>query len=169
MTTKLIMPPVGAYWEGEGGFNGGIFTPRDGSEPRILIYDTANVHANAHRGKQQSVSDTSLFDGAANTRTILAADPDNAIAKHITALKVDGYRDFFWPSIFELTHLFVTAGDKILEALPGWGAWSSSQHPGIPSNAYVQIFDNGSQGWGHKDNEFGAVAVRSKSLHSLIY
>ncbi|WP_321810117.1 hypothetical protein [Burkholderia sp. BCC1985] len=165
-TINVIMPPVGTYWEGEGGFNGGIFQPRDGSAPRILIYDIANILESARWGKTTAVAASAgKFDGAANTRAILEADPDNVIAKHITSLEIDGHRDFFWPAIFELTHLFVTAGDKILDALPGYGAWSSSQPPGYPSDAYVQYFDDGGQFWYHKDDEFGAVAVRSKSLN----
>ncbi|WP_213761760.1 hypothetical protein [Caballeronia sp. dw_19] len=159
------MPRVGTYWEGEGGHNGGIFTPRDGSEPRILIVDIAHMLQRKRWGKVESVVDaTSLFDGAANTLAILRSDPDNEIAKHFTALDTDGHKDFFLPSVFELTHLFVTMGDKILEALDGWGAWSSTQLPDFPSYACVQFFDYGYQYWSHKFNEFGAVAVRSKSL-----
>jgi len=164
-TTVIKAPRVGTYWEGEGGLNGGIFTPRDGSEPRILIVDLAHMLQRKRWGKTGDVaSATNLFDGAANTRAILESDPDNEIARHVTSIEVDGHRDFFLPSIFESTHLFVTVGDKILEALDGWGAWSSSQHPDGPSDAYVQGFVSGIQLWSHKDNEFGAVAVRSKSL-----
>ena len=158
-------PRVGTYWEGKGGLNGGIFTPRDGSAPRILIFDLDHVIQRKRWGKSANVAGaTNLFDGAANTRAILESDPDNEIAKHVTSLDVDGHKDFFWPSIFELTQLFVTAGDKILEALDGYGAWGSSQHPDGPSDAYVQFFDNGLQGWDRKDDEFGAVDVRSASL-----
>jgi hypothetical protein len=166
MSTSIIAaPPVGTYWEGEGGLNGGIFTPRDGSAPRILIFDLANILQRRRWGKNGDVAGaTNLFDGAANTRAILESDPDNELAKHATSLDVDGHKDFFWPSIFELTHLFVTMGDKILEALDGYGAWASTQHPDYPSYACVQLFGNGSQGWTHKGDEFGAVAVRSKSL-----
>ena len=164
-TTVIKAPRVGTYWEGEGGLHGGIFTPRDGSAPRILIVDLAHMLQRRRWGKTgDGAGATNLFDGAANTRAILEYDPDNEIAKHVTTLEVDGHKDFFWPSIFEFTHLFVTVGDKILEALDGWGAWSSSQHPGYPSGAYVQLFGNGCQFWLHKDVEFGAVAVRSKSL-----
>jgi hypothetical protein len=164
-TTVIKAPRVGTYWEGEGGLNGGIFTPRDGSAPRILIVDLAHTLQRKRWGKTGDVAGaTNLFDGAANTRAILESDPDNEIAKHVTTLEVDGHKDFFWPSIFESTHLFVTVGDKILEALDGWGAWSSSQPPDSPSGAYVQFFVTGNQGWDRKGNEFGAVAVRSKSL-----
>lgn len=166
MNTSIIAAPrVGAYWEGEGGLNGGIFSPRDGSAPRILIVDLAHMLQRKSWGKRADIAGaTNLFDGAANTRATLEVDPDNEIAKHVTSLEVDGHKDFFWPSIFELTHLFVTAGDKILEALAGYGAWSSTQHPDYPSYAFVQYFGNGGQIWYHKDTEFGAVAVRSKSL-----
>lgn len=165
-TTIIKAPRVGAYWEGEGGLNSGIFTPRDGSEPRILIVDLVQMLQRKRWGKTGNVAGaTNLFDGAANTRAILEADPDNEIAKHATSLDIDGHRDFFWPSIFELTHLFVTVGDKILEALDGYGAWSATQRPDYPSYACVQFFDDGGQVWGHKDYEFGAVAVRSKSLN----
>ena len=164
-TTIIKAPRVGDYWEGEGGINGGVFTPRDGSAPRILIVDLARMLQRKRWGKTGDVAGaTNLFDGAPNTRAILESDPDNEIAKHITTLEVDGHKDFFWPSIFESTHLFVTVGDKILEALDGYGAWSSTQPPGHPSTAYVQDFDIGGQLWYLKDGEFGAVAVRSKSL-----
>jgi hypothetical protein len=165
MTTNIIMPPVGTYWEGEGGCNGGIFSPRDGSAPRILIFDITSMLQRKRWGALKSAGGASLFDGASNTRTILEAVPENVIAKHITSIEVDGHNDFFWPSIFELTHLFVTAGDKILDALDGWGIWSSSQRPDYPSDAYVQGFDDGYQYWRRKDGVFGAVAVRSKSLN----
>jgi hypothetical protein len=35
-----------------------------------------------------------------------------------------------------------------------------AQYADNPSNAWMQNFDNGNQNWNHKDNEFGAVAVR---------
>ena len=165
-TTIIKAPRVGTYWEGEGGFNGGVFAPRDGSEPRILIVDLAHMLQPKRWGKTDDVAGAAnLFDGAANTRAILESDPGNEIARHVTSLEADGHRDFFLPSIFESTHLFVTVGDKILAALDGWGAWSSSQHPVTPSDAHVQDFDGGNQYWYHKYYEFGAVAVRSKSLN----
>ncbi|MFP3187237.1 MAG: hypothetical protein RXS25_41805, partial [Paraburkholderia sp.] len=47
--------------------------------------------------------------------------------------------------------------------------WSATQLPGYPSFAYVQYFDDGYQYWSHKDNEFGAVAVRSSIICPFDY
>ena len=55
------------------------------------------------------------------------------------------------------------------EAFDPIGMWSATQHPDLPSGAYVQYFDNGGQGWTLKGYEFGAVAVRSSIICPFDY
>jgi hypothetical protein len=165
MSSILLLPPVNSYWEEEGGFNGGVFTPQDGSEPRVLIYDLVNIQQAVSWGQKSIPGASDRFNGAPNTRAILEAEPDHPIAKHIAALDVNGHTDFYWASIFELTHLFVTAGEKIYDTLDRYGVWSSTQYAGLPSGAWMQDFGNGGQYWDRKGLEFGAVAVRSKLLN----
>jgi hypothetical protein len=87
----------------------------------------------------------------------------------------DGENASSWPPTGAYTTQFParTALELFLpgapEAFDPIGYWAATQHPDYPSVAYVQHFDGGSQDWGLKDNEFGAVAVRSEVLCSFNY
>lgn len=87
----------------------------------------------------------------------------------------DGENSSSWPPAAAYTKQFParTALDPFLpdgpEAFEARGYWTATQHPVSPSDAYVQYFDDGGQGWDRKYFEFGAVAVRSEVLCSFDY
>ncbi|WP_321810116.1 hypothetical protein [Burkholderia sp. BCC1985] len=150
-------------WTEQGGTCGGLVVPRDGASPYYLVaalVPEARIEP-AKFGKLEALAGVSSpWDGQANMRALLAADPENVIANRIKALHVGGHADWFWPSRLDSAVLYANVGDMVREFLGAWGAWICEQHPDFPSIAYVQTFDSGNQGWGHKGNEFGAVAVR---------
>jgi hypothetical protein len=87
----------------------------------------------------------------------------------------DGENASSWPPTSAYTKRLParTAIEQFLpggpEAFEAHGYWIATQHPGYPGSACVQIFVNGLQNWLRKDDEFGAVAVRSEVLCSFDY
>jgi len=167
-TAARSWAPVSArdVWREQGGTYAGIVTPRDGSQPYHLIaalVPEAHIKATRWGTESRAAGADSLWDGRANTRAILEADPGNAIAAAITSLQIGGFSDWYWPSRLESAVLFANVGDLVLDFIEGYGCWISEQHADGPSHAWMQYFDDGLQNWVHKDYEFGAVAVRSIS------
>ena len=156
-------PIVRSVWGEQGGTYAGIVTPWDGA-PSYGLIAALVPEAKIKRAKfgptaaMPAVS--SRWDGASNMRTLLDVDPSNEIANRIRDLEVGGFSDWHWPSRIESAHLYASLGDQIQEFLGVSAAWICEQRPGFPSDAYVQYFGDGGQDWGHKDDEFGAVAVR---------
>lgn len=150
-------------WAKQGGTYGGLVVPRDGARPYHLVAALAPEAriAPAKFGKLEALSGVSSpWDGQANMRALLAADPENVIANRIKALRVGGHDDWFWPSRLDSAVLYANIGDLVREFLGTWSAWICAQLPDYPSGACVQDFDDGYQYWVRKDDEFGAVAVR---------
>jgi len=71
-------------------------------------------------------------------------------------LDVDGHKDFTLPDRREMWFL-ACQGDGLFK--PEW-YWSSTQHPGASSAAYVQHFHYGGQDWTRKSSLYRARAVR---------
>jgi hypothetical protein len=91
------VPPIGEYWEGQGGYYGGIV--RDGEHQWHLIM-TSHALSDIEWGKygNEIAGQFSRRDGLHNTQLILAGEPENAAAKFITSVNADGHGDCYWPS-----------------------------------------------------------------------
>lgn len=162
METKLIVPKIGEYWEGEGGHYAGLYTPFDGSEARHLIANLDNIIV-VPWGKYgvHIPGASSKFDGRINTRAILAADPKNKAVLHVTSLEVDGHKDFFWPAQLELMQAYINLGARIKNALKE--SWVHSSTQCSASYAWTQYFgDGGTYSWS-KSYEASVLALRSVS------
>jgi len=130
-----------------------------------------------------------LDDGAANTKAIIEAhpndNPSNNAAWLCRSYKAGGYNDWYLPSINELNKMYLYArdngligencsGSKIggMQCLVGsdWGKensgkiyWSSSENSGYNYGAWFQYFSNGNK-CSHLSkiaNYFGVRAVRT--------
>lgn len=159
-------PAIRSVWKEQGGTYAGIVAPWDGSPQYGLVaalVPSAKIKP-AKFGRTDELSGVrSRWDGAANMRELLEAEPDNEIANRIRDLRIGGHEDWHFPSRLESALLYANLGDIVREFLGTWSAWICEQLPDGPSSAYVQGFDDGYQYWIHKGHEFGAVAVRSIS------
>lgn len=131
----LVIPPLGEYWDGQGGVNHGLYRDADGKTYWLL----AAVHEiEGAWGKQGTAIDGefSHIDGAHNTGLMLAADLP--LAKEIRAFSADGHADFFLGSSGQ-HHLARANQDKHWK--PRW-YWTSTQYGAHLS--WVQWFGDGS-------------------------
>ncbi|QEY15493.1 DUF1566 domain-containing protein [Cellvibrio sp. KY-GH-1] len=165
-------PRIGDYWSGQGGYYAGIM--RDGSRQwhLILAVDAVDVTALGDQCKKiipsveieikgewgksnsQIPGEFSRRDGKNNTRLILAADPENKIASHISSLLIGGHKDYYWPSECENNLLFANLPEHLK---PEWH-WSSTQFSA--NRAWNQGFEDGHQDVDSKGCRYAARAVR---------
>lgn len=166
MQTNLIIPKIGQYWEGEGGHYAGLFTPQDGSEARHLIVDLSHIIIASWGEYGQDIPGAeSKFDGRANTLAILAADPDNKAALHVSSLEVDGHKDFFWPAQLELMQVYINLGARIADVLKD--SWVHSSTQCAAGGAWGQFFGDGNVDTWTKDYKASVLALRSISASVL--
>lgn len=160
--SKLIAPKVGDYWEGQGGFYVGPYTPHDGSETRHLIASLDNIIVApwGEYGKDIPGAENK-FDGRINTQAILTADSKNKAALHVTNLEVDGHKDFYWPAQLELMQCYINLGARIKDALKDLWVHSSTQCSA--SIAWAQDFDYGGVGGWGKDGGARVLPLRNFS------
>lgn len=147
-------PRIGDYWPGQGGVYAGIV--RDGNRQWHLILADQQHTIEAEWGTypNQIPGDFSRRDGQHNTALILAAEPENTIATHCTALLIDGHKDFYWPAQCENNLLFTNLPEQLT---PDWH-WSSTQSSA--HHAWLQVFEDGTQYIDIKGNSLAARAVR---------
>lgn len=153
--TKASLPPQeGEYWPGQGGIYAGTY--RDGDKRYHLIFAEMQHQVRGAWGEygKRIEGEFSFIDGEHNTNLILAADPDNAIAKSIRNLTIDGHNDFHWPAQKQLMLGYINA-QSIFEK--NW-YWSSTQYSA--TSAYCQDFEDGYQGSFGKTNELRVRPVR---------
>lgn len=96
----------------------------------------------------------SYADGLANTEAMAGAG--SKLAAQIRAMRLDGFDDWYLPSRLESLLLF---GELPNEFARDW-YWTSTQYAGNDGYAWVQYFDDGSQGYYRKANHCRARAVR---------
>lgn len=163
---RTAAPAIGQYWAGQGGFYAGIM--RDGDRQWHLILAAELVDATADNSKPRTgkieskwgtygetiPGEFSRRDGQHNTALILAAEPDNKIASHFTALLIDGHKDFYWPSQFEQNLCCINLQEHFISE---WH-WSSTQFSA--HGAWDQHFEDGYQYVGNKSHSLAARAVR---------
>lgn len=148
-------PAIGDYWEGQGGYYAGIM--RDGDRQWHVIMPTTELSkAEGEWGIEGELipGEFSRRDGLHNTQLILAGEPQNKIANHITALKIAGHRDFYWASEFENNLLLI----NLPEHLSPEPHWSSTQYSA--RSAWDLYFEDGGQTILSKDLSLAARAVR---------
>lgn len=153
--SQINMPPIGEYWEGQGGINCGPVIEK-GIPTRFLIRSTEfgeDLEWGAY-GKKIAGAD-SKRDGAANTKAILASGHKHPAAEWAAGYTKDGQTGFFLPAQFELNQVAMAC----LEDMPDDWFWSSTQYSAY--YAWGQFFDSGSAVNDDKDYVASAVAVRS--------
>jgi hypothetical protein len=126
--TLADAPPVGEYWEGQGGFYAGIIPDYVGTRPRFLIFaadEAVDIEWGAPGSNDDGALDTD--HGAVNTKALAGCEhierPHEA-ARFALAYERDGHRDFYLPSKRELEVGYQTIRDSF--DANDW-YWSSTQ------------------------------------------
>ena len=105
---------------------------------------------------------TSVGSGRRNTRLIVAAFGATESAARLCAnLNVNGYKDWFLPSIDELDLMYKNLKQKGLGGLKDGFYWSSSQDAGNYYLALTRLFSDGKQYIGYKDYDNKVRAIRA--------
>ncbi len=160
---SLSTPLPGQYWEGQGGYYAGLMV--DGNQLWYIILSDAKYELESLTwGKQPNEikGDFSRRDGRKNTALILAAEPDNEAAQHVTALLIDGHKDFYWPAQHELDQINITCPQ--LMGIKQY--WSSTQYSA--DHAWIQAFELGRTYISLKDIKRAVRAVRRILANSSI-
>lgn len=151
-------PKVGEFWAEQGGVYASIMRGRDDTPDYHLIIPTDPAAEIAEiawgsRGTEEKGAIDAL-DGLANTRALIAGGNDHPAAKWVRGLVINGHTDFYLPSRRELSLAWANTPELFSEA---W-YWSSTQYS--PTNAWIQVFGNGSQSILGKGIAYRARAVR---------
>lgn len=145
--SSLTTPAIGTVWPTQGGHYAGIM--RDGDLYWHLILATAPqsvMRAHWSQYANDIPGEFSRRNGMHNTALIVAADPKNTIAAHITKLHIEGHNDFYWPAQYENNLLCINLPEYLFN---GWH-WSSTQYSA--RSAWIQGFGDGYQYYGSKEN-----------------
>ncbi|MDT4854192.1 hypothetical protein FQZ97_884820 [compost metagenome] len=154
----LTPPPIGQHWPGQGGVYAGLVRGEDGQPDYHLVVPTAAA-ATAEEiawgaaGEKEDGA-THARDGLANTRALCESEHGHPAAQWAAALEIEGHRDFYLPSRFELALCYANVRELFEER---WH-WSSTQCS--PDTAWVQGCGDGTQNFGRKDGDYRARAVR---------
>jgi hypothetical protein len=152
------IPPLGQYWEGQGGKRFGEIRGENGQPDCWLIAactpDGKLIHiGGAYSSRGKLIGAESRRDGSANMPKML--QNGSPLAKSAAAVEVDGHKDFYPPAQFEV--------NVFLANMPEYAAefsWVQSSTEHDAHCAWCQHVDNGDQRIGYKGNDFGAFAVR---------
>ncbi|MCY1292336.1 hypothetical protein D9M69_386630 [compost metagenome] len=155
---SLDPPAIGQYWHGQGGVYAGLVRGEDGQPDYHLVVPTAEAATAKETswgasGKSEDGA-THARDGLANTRALCESEHDHPAAQWAAGLEIEGHRDFYLPSRFELALCYANVRELFEEC---WH-WSSTQYS--PNYAWIQHFDDGLQGNALKGNGYRARAVR---------
>lgn len=145
-------PAIGAYWPGEGGFNGGFVAARGNVPAHYLIFAEADLGEHEWGGRDKESAATSKWDGDANTQA-LVEEGGHPAAEAANSYQADGHSDFYLPAATELYQAW--AHDLIISG----AYWSSSQRSA--NNAFLMHFDVGIQYNYAKGSELRVRPVRS--------
>jgi len=149
--TPSNIPPLGADWPGQGGFNGGLVAARGYVPAHYLIVAKADIGDHEWGGRGKDSGATSKTDGLANSEALQSEGGHPAI-EAVAAYTAEGHTDFYLPACAELYHCWVSVPE--LFAKDTW-YWSSSQRSAY--SAFVMNVDGGSQSFYDK---FGELRVR---------
>jgi hypothetical protein len=151
----LKAPRIGEYWEGQGGIYAGIMPGEDGQRDYHLIVSVDEGVELEWGGYGSSVEGAgSRYDGAANTKALLASSHDHPAAEWAGKYTKDGHIDFHLPAQRELNLCYATIPGKFA---PDW-YWTSTQSSA--HGAWGQYFDDGNQFFAYKSYAGRARAVR---------
>ena len=161
---QIALPRIGEHWLEQGGIYIGEMLGENGQPNHHLILplDPRANFGNWVWGKRGQLIEgcNHIRDGLANTRAMAEADSD--LAKQILALEIDGFNDFYLPSISESFYCFAVAREHFDKE---WH-WTSTQHSAY--TAYMQHFGDGSTDYGYKDFSDRARVVRRFVINSTI-
>ena len=155
------IPPIGEYWPGEGGVNGGLFP--GGDRPYYLIVPTGSDAEATHEwgGYGDELDGAkSPWDGQANTAYLANSnrEHDHPAAQFCAAFERDGHKDFYLMARREASFLEITVPDVFTQAYH----WTSTQRSAY--YAYSLDFEGGWLLGNDKGNERLARPVRRKFI-----
>ena len=122
----VVPPAIGEYWPGQGGIYAGVMPDYVGHEPKHLIVSTdeaTGVEWGGYLAHEPGA--TSAYDGAANTRALVASRNRHPAAAWADRYEKDGHMDFHLPSRQEWHVASITIVEKF--ATNDW-YWSSTEH-----------------------------------------
>lgn len=155
-TVDLIVPQVGAIWEGQGGLYAGIMRGANGAQNHHLIVGTEDGLRLEWGGFGKRIEGAdSKLDGFANTKALLASKHSHPAAQWAVEYRCDGHSDFYLPAQRELNLAYAT----LAEEFAGDWYWSSTQYSA--DNAWLQLFNDGTQSFALKDRYGRVRAFRS--------
>lgn len=152
---RTAAPAIGQYWEGQGGIYAGIM--RDGDRQWHLILapkEHGLIDTTWGEYPNEIPGEFSRRDGKHNTALILAAEPENEIAKFARDINIEGHSDYYWPAQCENNLLFANLPEQLNRE---WH-WSSTQFSA--HSAWGQHFGGGLQDVSNKTCSLAARAVR---------
>ncbi|WP_330214391.1 DUF1566 domain-containing protein [Pseudomonas sp. AM8] len=161
MAAASCAPPIGEYWPGEGGINGGLFP--GGDKPFYLIVPTgADAEANLEWGGYGEELDgaKSPWDGQANTAHLASSnrEHDHPAAQFCANFERDGHKDFYLMARREASFLEITVPEAFTQAYH----WTSTQRSA--HYAYCLDFEGGWLYYVDKHYERLARPVRRKFI-----
>jgi hypothetical protein len=153
-------PPLGEYWQGQGGLYAGVMPDYEGHEPRALIvgeHEALNVAWGGAGDAENGAHDKT--DGRTNTRDLVdcrhLAHAHDA-ARFAAGYEKDGHKDFHLPSRRELDVVYETIRDTFE---PTAWYWSSTEQTNLL--AWGRNFGGARVESNLKDLPARALAVRS--------
>jgi hypothetical protein len=157
------IPPIGARWKGQGGFNGGLGREKDGRPYWLITADPAKAIIKSTYGgygKDESGAKCE-FDGRANTLALCNSEIDHPAAQYCAQYECEGHKDYHLASKRENAVLYAS----VAELFPKEWILGSTQDSAL--NAWAQVFGDGVQYGFYESNEGCVVPVR-KINYSLI-
>jgi len=143
------VPALGSYWPGQGGYNAGLVRGENGAPDYYLIVPILTEQLRAEWGgySEECEGATSMSDGLANTRALLADTNEHPAAKLASEFTADGHSDFYLPARRELQ----VAEANVPELFEKTYHWSSSHFSAY--TAYLMDFEFGWLNGSGKDLE----------------
>lgn len=165
LTPSSAVPKIGEPWHGQGGINAGLMRGMNGNSDYWLILPTeaAADFGALEWGTSGEKEDgaQSEYDGLANTRSLVESAHSHPAAEACTNLQLGVHNDYYLPARRELSLLYA----NVPELFEKCWHWSSTQ--GSSYDAWIQNFNDGFQGYGHKYYKARVRAVRRVSHLAL--
>jgi len=155
------VPPLGAYWPGEGGHNAGLVRGENGQPDYYLIVaagPAAEFRAEWGGYEHKTDGADSASDGMANTKALLLDSEEHPAARLAWDYRAAGHADFYLPARRELQVAEANAPELFSKGYH----WSSTQYSAY--DAYGVVFEDGWQSSGVKVDERLVRPVRRKFL-----
>jgi hypothetical protein len=128
-------PPIGQYWKGQGGIYAGIMPDYVGHEPKHLIFSADEAVEEWGGVGRVEPGAASEYDGAANTRALVASQTQYPAAKWADDYEKDGHTDFHLPSRLEWLVAATTIPDQFAPNDWYWSSTDDSKYM-VPAQAF---------------------------------